>query len=77
MVHGIVPRFVRRIGHVSTAPKKKFTQNVRSQSLLAKELYQHFEFYPSQKLNDSDAADPLVIAMPTPMTCRRSRCSDM
>ena len=30
-----------------------------------------------QKLKESEAAEPLVMAMPTPITCRRSRCSDM
>ena len=30
-----------------------------------------------QKLKERLAAEPLVMAMPTPMTWRRSRCSDM
>ena len=30
-----------------------------------------------QKQKESEAADPRVMAMPTPITWRRSRCSDM
>ena len=30
-----------------------------------------------QKLKEREAAEPRVMAMPTPMTWRRSRCSDM